>query len=66
MTSEDFCNWLKGYLELTNPAEIRAREIEVIREHLELTKQNRFSDPPYYPNSLRNTPAGDKVRPAYC
>ncbi len=42
MTSEDFCNWLKGYLELANPAEIRAREIEVIREHLELTKRQQI------------------------
>ena len=36
MSAEDFCNWLKGYLELANPVEIRAREIWVIREHLEL------------------------------
>lgn len=41
MKSEDFCNWLKGYLELANPAEIRAREIEVIREHLELVAKKK-------------------------
>jgi len=52
MNHEDFCNWLKGYLELANPAEIREREIGIILEHLELTKKDRFSDPPYYPNSL--------------
>lgn len=42
MTSEDFCNWLKGYLELANPSEILAREIEVIREHLELAQKPRI------------------------
>ena len=47
MNSEDFCNWLKGYLELANPKEIREREIGVILEHLNLVKKTSTSNQSY-------------------
>lgn len=64
MNHEDFCNWLKGYLELANPAEIRAREIEVIREHLKLplNKKNNVE----VLKSLQEYNERYPDNPAYC
>ena len=42
MNSKDFCNWLSGYLEVANPAHIGAKEIAMIREHLELARKTDF------------------------
>ena len=39
MNSKDFCNWLSGYLEVANPAYIGAKEIAMIREHLDLARK---------------------------
>lgn len=68
MTPENFCNWLQGYLELANPGEIRAEEIKIIRDHLDLVKNSSsdWGDPPYYAGSLRFGISKDKVRPANC
>lgn len=36
MTSRDFCYWLQGYFELTNPTELNFNQIETIRKHLDM------------------------------
>jgi len=36
MTSRDFCFWLQGHFELTNPQELSARETTLIKQHLAL------------------------------
>lgn len=36
MTSRDFCYWLQGHFELTNPQELSARETTLIKQHLAL------------------------------
>ena len=36
MTSRDFCYWLQGYFELTNPQELSVRETTLIKQHLNL------------------------------
>lgn len=36
MTSQDFCYWLQGYLEVSNPALIKEKELAIIKEHLNL------------------------------
>jgi hypothetical protein len=36
MTSRDFCYWLQGHFELTNPQELSTRETTLIKQHLAL------------------------------
>lgn len=36
MTSRDFAFWLQGYFEITNPVEIRKKEVDMIKRHLNL------------------------------
>jgi hypothetical protein len=34
MTSNDFCNWLKGFLEIAEPEQITEAQVECIKRHL--------------------------------
>lgn len=36
MTPENFCYWLRGYIELTGNAELSKEQVQVINEHLDL------------------------------
>jgi hypothetical protein len=36
MTSRDFCFWLQGYFEVSNPQELTERETTLIKRHLNL------------------------------
>ena len=36
MTPENFCYWLRGYLEVGDPDIITEEQIEIINEHLDL------------------------------
>jgi len=36
MTSRDFCYWLQGYFEVSNPKEINDKETQMIKKHLAL------------------------------
>jgi hypothetical protein len=36
MTSRDFCYWLQGCFEITNPQELSPRETTLIKQHLKL------------------------------
>lgn len=36
MTSENFCYWLQGYLELTSQDNLTAEQIQIINDHLAL------------------------------
>jgi len=36
MTSRDFCYWLQGYFEVSNPKEIGEKEVQMIKNHLNL------------------------------
>ena len=36
MTSRDFCFWLQGYFEISNPQELSLRETTLIKQHLAL------------------------------
>ena len=63
MDSKDFCNWLSGYLEVANPCIIGVREIAMIREHLELAREN---DLQYNFGGIKFGITRDKDRPASC
>lgn len=36
MTSERFCYWLQGFLELAEPEKLTPKQVEVIKNHLSL------------------------------
>ena len=36
MTSRDFCYWLQGYFEVSNPNIIEQPQVEMIQKHLNL------------------------------
>jgi len=36
MTSRDFCYWLQGYFEISEPKEINKEQTEMIKKHLAL------------------------------
>lgn len=36
MTSDNFCYWLQGYLELTNSKTLSEGQVNMIKEHLSL------------------------------
>ena len=36
MTKENFCYWLQGWMEIQNPQEINARQMQEIKNHLNL------------------------------
>lgn len=36
MTSRDFCYWLQGYFEVSEPKEIGEKETQMIKKHLAL------------------------------
>lgn len=36
MNSVDFCFWLQGYFEVANPQEINTKELDIIKNHLNL------------------------------
>jgi hypothetical protein len=36
MTSRDFCYWLQGYFEVSEPKEISEKETQMIKKHLAL------------------------------
>jgi len=37
MTSRDFCYWLQGFFELSEPeVELNAKQVELIRKHLNM------------------------------
>lgn len=37
MTPRDFCFWLQGHMEINNPETISAEQVEMIKEHIDLT-----------------------------
>ncbi len=36
MTSRDFCYWLQGYFEVSEPKTISEKEVQMIKKHLNL------------------------------
>jgi hypothetical protein len=37
MTPQNFCYWLQGYFELTNGSNLSEEQVNLIKEHLQLT-----------------------------
>ena len=50
MTSRDFCYWLQGFFELTNPQALSLRETTMIKQHLALVFKHEID--PSMPDPL--------------
>lgn len=65
MTKENFCYWLQGYFEIHNPSTISARDLKIIKEHLNLALDKKsiaqFINIPsgIIPNNLTKSPKAD-------
>lgn len=53
MNSRDFCQWLKGFLDLTDQKEITKEQIDCIQRHLALVFKYEI-DPSYGDEQLQN------------
>lgn len=36
MTTENFCFWLKGFLEIGNPFDLKHKQLQIVKDHLDL------------------------------
>ena len=61
MTSRDFCYWLQGHLELTNPTHISGRALDSIKKHLSMVFLHEIdaSFPKEQQSALNNAHHGD-------
>ena len=46
MTSNDFCNWLKGYLDLTENTSMTSEQLKIVQCHLAMVFKYEI-DPSY-------------------
>ena len=49
MTAEQFAYWLQGFMEMVDPKELDAREVQIIKDHLKLVFMKQT---PNYPISI--------------
>lgn len=36
MTNEQFCYWLQGFIEISNPETLTKEQVQIIKDHLQL------------------------------
>lgn len=67
MKSVEFCYWLQGMFELSNPAQLNANQTELIRKHLAMVFKHEID--PSYPadqqDDLNVIHNGTHVAPSY-
>ena len=44
MTSESFCYWLQGFLEVSQAEKIDAKQVQIIKDHLNLVFSKKTPD----------------------
>lgn len=44
MTPEQFCYWLQGFFEIAKPSALSPKEVEIIRNHLDLVFKHVLDD----------------------
>ncbi len=56
MNSENFCYWLNGWLEIENPAQINSKQLNEIRNHLNLSLNKKSENSSLSLSGLLNNP----------
>jgi hypothetical protein len=51
MKSQEFCYWLQGWLEMTGATEMTARQLEIMKKHLEMVFIHEID--PQYPEKTK-------------
>lgn len=44
MTTEQFCYWMQGFFEISNPKELNAKQVQIIKDHLNLVFNKQTPD----------------------
>jgi len=44
MTSEQFTYWLKGFMEIANPTHLTTKQLEIVKDHLDLVFDKKTPD----------------------
>lgn len=44
MTPEQFTYWLKGFMEIANPTHLTTRQLEIVKDHLDLVFDKKTPD----------------------
>lgn len=52
MTPENFCYWLRGYIELAGSTTLTEEQVEVVSKHLDLVMNNVTEDGDSVPNLI--------------
>lgn len=66
MTSRDFCFWLQGYFEITNPEDISIEQTQMIRRHLALVFKHEIDPSMPDPNGELQDIHDGKDNDLYC
>ena len=62
MNSIDFCYWLQGHFEISEATELNEKQIEIIKNHLNLVFKHEI-DGIYEKDELQNTHDGKPTWP---
>lgn len=57
MNEKEFCYWLQGFFEMTNPEELTPEQVKMIRQHLCLVFDNKSSEITFTPDNIFNNPS---------
>ena len=44
MTPEQFTYWLKGFMEIANPTHLTTKQLEIVKDHLDLVFDKKTPD----------------------
>lgn len=59
MNSDQFCYWLQGFFELTDAKEVNQKQVEVIKEHLNLVETQKTA--PVQTRSIYDLPQSKMI-----
>ncbi len=65
MTSRDFCYWLQGYFEMTDPTGLTLAQTDVVRKHLALVFKHEIdpsAGPLSHQTQLNQTHGTDSLK----
>lgn len=63
MTPENFCYWLQGFMELTNPNVLNENQVKILKEHLSLVFDKVTSDIDPNPDWVKAMPPPTNSKP---
>jgi len=62
MTPENFCYWLRGIMEVINPKTLTEKQVEIIKNHLDLVFEKITPDVDLSGTNLKIDSSDDNIR----